>query len=208
MIAIIQANIKEFDPRPVHIVQDTKADYFYFTEKNLPYPLFSLNDRMKAKYIKLQAHKFLSNYSHFLWLDGSMNMTRADFVSDMIKEIGENDVLICDHPDRKTTKEEFDFIIWEILKNDPYCSSRYNLDALRKEKESFGEEFPLYACGFFLVANNSWINKLFNSWWDHCLRFSEFDQCYFSVIAKTLKVKTLNFNHVMGHYIKREKHLK
>lgn len=187
-VAIVSANIGGIDNIKDIPTQSVSYDYFMFTERNLPFPLKNLNNRLKGKYIKTKTHKFLKDYDIFIWIDGSIQITNANFVEDIVKNLESNDIAMTLHPERNTPFQEILYIQERIKANDEYLKERYENEPWDKEMDFYmTEALPvdakLYACGVFARYNNEKVNKAFDDWWDGCIEFSNFDQSYFSYVA-------------------------
>ncbi len=189
---LIQANIGNIDKVAAVEEQSVPVEYKLFTET--PYPFSELNNRMKAKYIKLQHHKFLDHYDQFVYIDGRISVTR-DFIKEITAPLRNNDIVVSKHLERKTIKEEYEFIFKLMDEGNKYLLSRYDRKTLEKEAKLISSDIPLYACGVFAVKNTSTMNNFFNSWWDKCLKWTSFDQCWFSFLANMSKIKVYGFEH-------------
>lgn len=186
-VAIITCNIGGIDKIYPPVKQTADFELFYYTENNLPFPFPALNNRLKGKYLKTQAHRFLK-HDIFIWIDGSVEITSEDFVETIIDELLYSEVIIQPHTERKNVYEEFNYIQKRMQQGNPYLLKRYAGQPFDQEREFYlkqglPKEFPLYQCSFFARANNKRMNTVFNEWWDMILRYSNFDQSQFSYVA-------------------------
>lgn len=202
-IAVVTANIGGIDGIKALPPQSVKVDYLAYTEKNLPFPLTSLDDRMKAKYFKIQAHKFL-DYDYFIWIDGSFRIKSPDFVKMMLEQVDGYDMAVTQHPDRNCIYDESKFIHDLIRSGNLYLKKRYQnckIDQQAAHYKSLG--FPaqagLYACGFFIRPNNERVNTLFDKWWDSCMQWSSFDQIGFRYLSEGYKINPLTFDQYLDN---------
>lgn len=196
-VAIITANIGNFDQIKGIPRQTINVDYYCYFDNNLPYPLPNLNDRLKSKYVKIQTHRFLPGYDAYIWIDGRVEITANVFCEEMIKSLGESDVAMFDHPERSTVNEEMGFMQEQMRNGNHYLLSRYGNQDIKSEgdfyqKEGVGE-YPLFACTIFARRNNDKINAAFNEWWMRCIEFSYFDQTMFTYawVKHNLEMRTL-----------------
>lgn len=178
------ANIGGIDEVNPPVKQSAGYDFYYYTENNLPFPLPNLNNRMKGKYFKTQAHKFL-DHDIFIWIDGSIEITSVDFVKTCVKLLERNDIVMAEHGERKNAYEELLYIIEGMKKGSPYLLRRYAKQPLYAEFKYYKEagmpkDVPLYFCSFFARKNSESVNIMFDDWFDHTLRFSNLDQAAFS----------------------------
>jgi len=183
-IAILSANIGSFDtPHPV-CKQSEEYELFYYTENTLPFPLPNLDNRMKGKYFKTQAHRFL-NHDVFIWIDGSIEVIDGHFVRACLNGLENADVVITEHEERSNPYEELEYIRDSMDK--PYLFERYHKQPFVSEMAFYGSEgmpnVPLFNCYFFARKNNVKVNAAFDTWWDTTIRFTNLDQAAFSYAA-------------------------
>lgn len=199
-IALVSANIGEFDHVRNHCRQHLKADIFYYLDS--PFPMSGMNDRMKAKFIKIETHQFIDR-PYYLWMDSSMVLKDEGATQKVFDKLGDKDMVIMSHPKRPNAYEELLFLLEGINQKEKYISKRYKKDNVMAEyawlkAENFPEHFPLYACGFFLRRNNAKVNAAFDEWWRLCTQFTEFDQALFSYVAykHKLNIVTMDYKYV------------
>lgn len=195
-IAILTANIGNTGDEIYPLVQQTE-DYelFYYTESTLPFPLPNLDNRMKGKYFKTQAHKFL-NHDIFIWIDGSIEVISKEFVKICCRTLKNADVVSSLHEQRKSPYDELEYIIDQMKYGNRYLLKRYARQPLYKEYDFYREQglpktYPLYNCFFFARWNMPEVNTAFDTWWDTITRFSNFDQTQFSYAAWEHGLKVL-----------------
>lgn len=212
-IALLSANIGSFDPVFPIKTQGYACDVHYYTEKNLPYPLPNLNDRLKSKYIKIKTHRFLPNYDAYVWIDGSVEIVSHKFVERMIVALEDSDIVIAMHPERANVYEEIDYILSNIEAGKEYLIKRYAGEPFPEElvfykNDHSVEPNPLYATRFFARWNNKRLNRCFDDWWDGCLEFTNFDQTMFSYVSAKhgLKIMELEYKNVIDGLINVHKH--
>lgn len=212
-IALITANIGNFDQIKGIPRQTIDVDYYCYFDNNLPFPLPNLNNRLKSKYVKIQTHRFLPNYDAYIWIDGRVEITADVFCEEMIKGLGDNDVAIFDHPERSTVNEEMGYMQEQFRLGNHYLLSRYGNQDMKAEdifyqREGMGK-YPLFACTIFARKNNEKVNAAFNEWWRRCIEFSYFDQTMFTYAGykHELTVNTLDRKDFKNQFIL-NRHLK
>lgn len=185
-IAIIQPNYGDID-NVLPIPEQTVSFEYYTT---CPFPLQELSNRMKAKYMKLQHHKFIAA-DYFIYLDGRVEITSSNFVADIISHLSHSDIVMTKHPQRDTVRQEYQFIQELMQKGNNYLHDRYSLDAILAE--DVPGDLPLYACGVF--AHKS-AYALLDEWWARCIRYSCYDQCWFSLLSQGYNVHPYGYEYV------------
>jgi hypothetical protein len=207
-IAVISANIGGIDTPKQMPKQNIDFDYFYFNEGNLPVPMTGLDNRLKAKLFKMQAHKLFPNYDILIWMDSNIQVKTNDFIDTMVNALTlDFDIAISKHPSRNCIYEETQFIVDEIAKGNKYLSTRYNSEALINEAQHFRanshrENAGLYWCGLFARRNNKKVNAFFDQWYMDNILWGNFDQTNFVFEAEKhdMKLSIINW----GNFYKNE----
>ncbi len=207
-IAVIISNISFNEEIKPLQTQSVEYDLFYFTENTLPFPLPNLDSRMKGKYFKTQAHKFL-DHDIFIHLDSSIEVTEVDFIAGCIEKLQASEVVIGLHKQRNSPYDELEYIIAAMKGGNRYLLRRYAKQPLYAEyafykDEELPKDYPLYQCSFFARLNNDKVNKAFDCWWDTIMRYSNFDQTQFSYAAWLHGLNIANFD--IDKYMIRHKH--
>ncbi len=216
-VAFVSANIGSFDPIFKHADQEITrhfdCDFLYYTEKNLPFPLPNINDRLKSKYVKIQMHRFLPEYDAYVWIDSSVEIISHTFVLHILSLLKDNDVVIPVHPERKNVYHELEYILENIAAGKEYLIKRYANEPLMEEmmfyrNNHMPEDYPLCITRFFARWNNKKVNEAFNDWWNRCIEFVNFDQAMFSYVAWThdLDLVHLDYFETVDNFMKVHKH--
>ncbi len=192
-IALLTANIGGIDEIFPPVKQSMEYELFYYTENTLPFPLPHLNSRMKGKYFKTQAHRFL-DHDLFIWVDGSIEVIDPDFIQFCVDELRDSDVLISKHVQRTSPYEELEYIIDQMKLGNKYLLKRYAKEPFYQEYDYYKmkgmpKTVPLYNCFFYARHNDDETNEMFDDWWNHILMFSNFDQTAFSFTSWKHKTK-------------------
>lgn len=184
-IAIVTANIGGID-NPMTSIPNQVGDGFIFTFFNLacPTPMPNLSNRMKARYIKTQLHHILPAFDIFIWIDGRVEITSKYFVSEMLKQLKEFDIVVTQHPDRDNVYEEIKFIQHELERGEPYLTARYKGEPFNEEllfmmRNNLPYDFPLFASGIYARRNSNRLNTWSDQWWKNILEYTSLDQTMF-----------------------------
>lgn len=202
-IAVMTANIGGIDPTFGIPKQNIEVDYFCYYENNLPFPLPNLNNRLKSKYVKTQAHRFLPGYDAYIWIDGRVKVNGNNFAEEFIRQLENYHLVVYKHRERKNVYEEIEYIINQMNRGNKYLLERYGNQELVKEVLFYKEmgmpnDYPLFTGGFFARWNSDIINNCFDEWWRRILEFSLFDQTMFSFVTwqHNLKVNFLEWDEI------------
>ncbi len=207
-IALLTANIGTLDEVYPPVSQTANYQLFYYTENTLPFPLPNLDNRMKGKYFKTQAHRFL-DHDIFIWIDASIDIISANFIEDIINELRGYDLVSSLHMQRTNVYDELVYVIDKMKEGNKYLLRRYVKQPLYDEysfyqNQGLPKDYPLYNCWFFARWNNIKVNEAFDIWWDTIMRYSNFDQTQFSYAAwkSGLAIKSV----ATDEYMIRNKH--
>lgn len=190
-IAVITANIGSFDQQHEIPTQSVAYDRFYLTECALPF--HTSDNRLKAKYYKMLAHEI---YSHdiLIWMDGNVKIKSQTFIADIVSCMGDSDIVISEHPTRKTVFEEAEYIATEIRSGNKYLASRYTAESIVAEVKDYPPCTGLYWCGLFARRNNQKVNTAFTDWFLDNVKWTNFDQNSFVKMLHVHGLKTSIIN--------------
>jgi hypothetical protein len=196
-IAVVTASFGGIDAPKSFPKQSVPCERIFFDDKNSPYPLAPFDGRMKAKFFKLQTHKILWA-DYVIWLDGSVEIKRTDFVEKMVAALDLCDIVIPCHPSRACIYQEARFITDSIAAGSKYLAARYSPAVIAREADYYAaQDHPanagLWWCGLFARPFDERMNSFFDAWWDEVLKWSCFDQNSFAFLARkyALKINTL-----------------
>lgn len=194
---MVTCNIGGYDNPRLPVKQTVDADYICYTENNLPYPLSNLSNKMKARYLKAQMHRYL-DHDIFIWIDGRVHITHDCFVEQMAEKLHGVDIVLMKHPERKDIMEEVDYVLHHMNNGSEYLINRYKDQQIEKDRDFFvdsgaGYINPLYASGVFARRNISSSNMIHDDWWQSQIEFSCFDQPWMNYIIWKYK---LNVNPI------------
>lgn len=196
-ICVLSANLGNFDTPVEHVKQDIEVDFHTFTDEDFP-PIADLPPRFQYRIPKLFGWQMKPSYDVYIWLDGSMRLTRPDSVRWMLDQLGSNDIAFFKHPWRKTIKEEVDFIEQRLKDNDKYITPRYK-NGLHKESLKYTEDGVLYASPVFIYKYSVDVGIQLSTWWLYQSRFYTCDQVSLTYALRNLRVAVLP-----GHVFKND----
>lgn len=138
-----------------------------------------MNPRNQALYYKTQPHDY-STHDICIWVDGKIQITSPDFIQQCIDALGDGNIAIMKHNERKCIYHEVDHIEHCIRKGNPYLTPRYAHRPIREQVEAYRTQgYPANAglndCCIFIVRNNT-INHILDKWWYECSQLDWFDQ--------------------------------
>lgn len=157
-------------PYHIHDIQDsTYRKYKNYYDKNK-----KTKNMMAAKYYKIKSHKIdiLKKYDYIVWIDGSIFL-QNNFINNIQTLINKKYQLInFKHSIRTNIKDEV------IVSKKIFKYINQDLDNQYKTyiKEGFQDNNGLFENTIIIRKNNSNIEKLFDEWWIHNLKYSYQDQ--------------------------------
>lgn len=184
-VALITASFGAFDKPKVHAKQTYPCNLYYFDESNAHFPMHTQDNRMKAKFYKMLAHRVCAE-DILIWVDGNVEICSPTFVDEIVNELNGslNDVAISAHPTRVNPRQEANFIVSNINAGNAYLGKRYEVNSIMKEVDSFEKDYHgLYWCGLFARLNNAKVNAAFEQWFMENILWTNFDQNNFVKIV-------------------------
>jgi len=142
-------------------------------------------NRLVAKLPKMQFYRLLDReYDYYIWMDSKYTIQDGwlEWVSDLIGQHGNHDLIVCKHSERANVKEEFDYLKHYMLeKSDNLCSKYVLLDLYHQVaaylKDPAYNDDRLYEAGFLLYSRNILVHKRFlDEWYAHNFYYSIQDQ--------------------------------
>jgi len=188
MISVINAqfyggdkNIKKVVNQPIY----KGVEYILYTNKpdvakNTNWKVINMksdNFRMDARDIKINTHKYLSQYKYWLWIDANMKI-KVDPNVLVEKYMNIHDVCLLPHPERNHWIEEAQFLAERDEKLVEPLQKLINF----LYKEGFAST-TLYETGVLLRKNTSRVAELNREWWDKVSNFCIRDQVSFPYAA-------------------------
>lgn len=215
MLAILSANLGDFDNSQDPVRQEGCGDYFFhrFTDEDFP-PIAGMSPRFQYRIPKLFGPDFFpdTKIDVVIWMDGGITFERPDSAQWFLGQLGEYDAAFFRHPHgRNTVEREVQHIEEKLSADHPYMVPRYKnglhreaLNTFRRDPE--WEDFRLFASTVFIYRNNTAGKELMRQWWFYQSRYYTCDQVvlpYAIHLAERgtgLKVNTINFNlFKLGH---------
>jgi hypothetical protein len=156
---------------PYHSV--INSDYLQYKNYYNNIESDNVKNMMSAKYYKLQSHHvgLLQKYDYYVWIDGSIFL-RDEFIKNISSLINQDYNLInFKHSVRDNIKDELSASMYAKYDNQnlKYQYSQYINDG-------FEDKVGLFENTIFIRKNVNYINKLFDLWWVHNLKYSFQDQ--------------------------------
>jgi hypothetical protein len=197
---------------PHQITKKYEVEYICYTDQNTSSRLLSLHPRLKSKIPKML--DWVENSAdYYIWFDSKFKIRSNTLVDDVIDSLGDYDIQIFKHPQRKSIKSEIDFLEDEMLRlNNNYLIDRYKGERIRSQYEFYLQDpnfidNNFFSMGFFVYSKNLIKNRDYNlmtDWFFHNCYWSIQDQISFPYLLHKHKTKyrTFDFQLFNNKYLK------
>lgn len=177
---------------------DTPDPSIYcITEKQFPLRDKSMTPRLQSRIVKTHMWQFASP-DIFIWVDSSCRIKSKQWFLD---KLGEADIAVFKHPNRKTVQDEADYLKYRLAIGCPYITPRYEHEDIDGQLAQVSPDQQLYASTAFICRNNLRVQSMFKDWWYHISRWHSIDQLSLPHILET---NDITYNVIPDNYLKCE----
>ena len=192
-IAIITANMGNFDNPMEYAKQSVGYDFYRFTDENFHPRWRSMMPRLQARIPKMFGWQMVPLYDYYIWVDASFSLLHPDSVKWFMEQCDGFDIAVLKHPMRNSIQEEADYLKKRLReekngkKSDPYVTLRYENELIDeqlaeiKNDEKFVDD-RLFASTAFIYKNTDKNQKMLKEWWYHTSRYHSVDQLSFPYV--------------------------
>jgi hypothetical protein len=133
----------------------------------------------------------METYRWLAWADGSVQFRDPSFLLLEMQRLAtlapRQRIALLPHPDRKTVREEYEFISQQIAGGNEYLRLRYADEKMTEQMNFFGSrgwniDTRLWLGTLWLIENNELTGRCWDSWWDQNLRYGMMDQLSLPVL--------------------------
>jgi len=194
-IALIRVNLGNFEPEVKWVEQDLpdwiKMDVHRFTDANFPPRSKSMSPRLQMHILKSFVWEYVPGYDHYIWVDESMAMMHPDSAFWLLDKCLGYDFACFEHPDRKSIKEEYDYMKFKLSDGSKYIPARYTGEFIDEQYKiiQMDEDYKddlLVATTAFVYANTEKARNALTVWWYHVSRYTVSDQLSFPYVVKKM----------------------
>lgn len=206
-LAIISANLGDFEKElddPLKQVMPRgleEMSTFHFTDEDFPPRKNSMTPRLQSRIVKMFSWQFLPDYDYYLWVDSSCRLARSDSAAWFMSKLGQADVAVFKHPDRRSVQEEADYLKYRLSINCPYITSRYENELIDEQLVEVNPMQELYASTAFIYRNTPEVQEALKDWWYHTSRFHSIDQLSMPWVLRNLNVNVIRENYTKVSYL-------
>ncbi len=205
--AVISANLGGYDePHPwvEQVVPDgVTVDVFRFTDERFPPRPLAMTSRLQCGLLKWFGWDFVPGFDCYLWVDASCALTKPDMVARWLRKMGDAELLLFEHPERQTVREEYDFIKRRMARpGETYLNGRYAGEWLDEQFEHIdGSGYanaPLFATTAFMYRATNRVRSMLKEAWFGKTRWLLHDQLYF---AFALALSGCTYRTISDNYL-------
>lgn len=177
---LIEPTVITYDFDYVCFTDNDKLQSDVWEIRKLPIETEELSQVKKQRYVKINAHKVLSEYDLSIWVDGNVTI-KGDLNKVVNKYIKENcSIYVPMHPRRTCIYEEGKIVV--SMKKDTSNNVKPQMD--RYEKEGFPTKYGLLQSNIMIRKHNSPdCIKFMEDWFNELKNGSHRDQLSFNYVA-------------------------
>lgn len=183
-IVVYSVNIGGYDELKTPDVYDPSVRYILFTDNkyfksniwevnHVDFIDKNLDNRRKARFIKLNPHLVLPNHDISIWIDHCYK-PKFNNAEEFLKEIGffNNDIMSYKHDVRQCIYSESEEVKQQKLDYVDIINSQMS----KYRIEGFPRNYGLFDSGFTIRKNSTFVNEFNDIWWNEVKNFSARDQ--------------------------------
>ena len=183
-IIVYSVNTGGYDELRSPDVYDPNIRYILFTDNkyfksdvwevnHIDFVDSKLDNRRKARYIKINPHLVLPNHDISIWVDHCYK-PRFNNAEEFLKEIGffNNNIMSYKHDVRQCIYSESEEVKRQRLDYEDIINSQMS----RYRIEGFPRNYGLFDSGFTIRKYNKVVNEFNDIWWSEIKNFSARDQ--------------------------------
>jgi hypothetical protein len=183
-IIVYSVSTGGYDELRTPIVFDPNIRYILFTDNkyfksdvwevnHIDFIDNNLDNRRKARYLKLNPHLVLPNHDISIWIDHCY-IPRFNNAQELLTEINffDTNIMCYKHDVRQCIYSESEEVKSQRLDYYDIINSQMS----KYRMEGFPSNYGLFDSGFTIRKNNKNVNKFNEIWWDEVKNFSARDQ--------------------------------
>lgn len=208
-ICLISANLGDFERNFVENgSQSVKIDTFRFTDENFLPRDKSMTPRLQARIPKMFGWQMVPNYDIYIWVDGSCALLNTDSVKWLVEKLGDADIALLRHPNRKSIQQEADYLKERLTHDNQYIIPRYKnelideqLAEIHADKDFIDDK--LFASTVMIYRNNARVRAMMKEWWYHTSRYHSIDQLSlpYAIFKSGCRINVIRESYMKTPYI-------
>ena len=176
-IGVITANLNDFEKMAAPVPQSEDFTFYRFTDNNFPPRSKAMTPRLQARIVKCFGWQMIPRHEYYLWVDSSVQLGNEDSIKWFVEQLGEADIAVMRHPNRKTIQDEALYLKERLKKKCRYITQRYKGELIDEQMAEINNpRLPLYATTALIYRNTYDVQKMMKEWWYHISRYHTIDQ--------------------------------
>lgn len=207
-IAVLTANMGEFDKKMIYTEQDLDHDFFNFNDETFIPRNNAMTPRLQARIPKIFSWQLIPGYDYYVWIDSSCVLARSDSLRWLVDKCENVDMVLFKHPHRSTIKEEANYLQKRLDKKCPYITPRYENEHLHEEMSEILEDENfvddnLFATTVYVYKDSEKMRKLQKEWWYYTSRYHTNEQLSLPYVLSKSDCKTeiIQDNYLITPYL-------
>lgn len=201
---IYTCSIGNYDPLPeIDIIKSSSIDAICFTD-NLTLtsdtwsivhidPMFPADPIRSQRYVKLNPHRFVSDYDFSIYLDSTISLLVPP--EEIVHTYSDHPLTLMQHSFRDTVHDEFLAVLHHGFDDNGRVFEQLNHYLLTHEYVLL--EKPYWGGMIFRLHNQPQVIRFSEAWTSHVLRYSRRDQLSLNVARSItgIEINSLNFSN-------------
>lgn len=210
-LLIYTANLSGFDKPQENEEQELpegidQIEYWRCTDEDFPPRFNAMTPRLQARLVKMFGWQMKPGFDFYLWVDSSCRLPRADSAKWFMEQLGDKDMAVFRHNERKTVQEEADYLkerleLERTGKKKPYIIPRYENEDIDGQMKEVDGAAQLYASTTFIYRNTTGVRVALKEWWVHTSRFHSIDQLSLSHAIKGESYNVIDVDFLKCPYL-------
>lgn len=201
-VAVITANLGNFDKRIDPVPQSMPFDFYRFTDETYKPRASAMTPRLQSRLVMMFGWEMIEKaYDAYVWVDASCTLQNPDSVKWFVQQLEGVEIALFEHPNRKTVQEEADYIQHRLDIDCPYITPRYQNEDIWGQMKQVNPNDPLLIGTAFAYRNTYNVRLFMKEWWFHTSRYHMEAQ-----MAQYHALKQSNASHriLRGSYFKHD----
>ena len=183
---IISANLGGIDKEKKHVEQiipeGWNLEFKMFDSSNTPLRKNAMMPRLQAKVYRMCGADYAPGADMIIWLDAAYRIISPDFVSWMIRRLGDASICLMPHPSRVCIDSELKYCTYKTPKGD-----KYEFEPMIAQVQSYLSDKTfkdnwLAATGCFIYRPTPIVKAALTDWLLECVKWTVQDQLSLSYV--------------------------
>jgi hypothetical protein len=211
-VCVISANLGGYDvPHPwveQSLPEGVELEIHRLTDENFPPRHKAMTSRLQCGIPKMFGWEMFPGADVYLWVDASCALLHPSSVAWFLEQLGNAEIVLFKHPDRRNVWEEFQFIRKKMYEGNKYLCSRYEGELIGNQCEIICSDDTyrddqLFASTAFAYRPTEDVKNVMWDWWGMKSRYCLHDQLALPYVLRGfgVKVNVINQDYRKCEYL-------